>query len=145
MSSIRVIDGKILVVGGSICINDDCCCGETICELDTGNDLDVYFEGITNSEGEGCSQFCESTFNGKTFQLTWDAGNNWWSYVSGDIAITAQCISGSYIRVVAVYDQFFCFYALTTPVDLPQEVNNEDVYNGSCDPITGTATVSIHV
>ena len=72
MTNIRVINGDILVVGGAICVNDDCCCGGEVC-----NDVvDVEFEftGVTNTEAEGCPdcEWLDGTFEGTGYN--WSGG-----------------------------------------------------------------------
>ena len=139
MSSIRVIDGKILVVGGSICINDDCCCeADTICTLPTTSAVDVTFSGITDCGSCPCTACdCDSIFNDNTFRCVWNGVV--WQYSSGGVTVGVACVnygSGDKMTVNAMraVGPEWCFHTATggvTPALLPQTVSSAIVI-GEC-------------
>jgi len=159
MTNIRVIGGDILVVGGAICTNDNCCCPTTtICTLDTSNDLDVFFDGdlIDCDPCGGLCELCEcaTQFANQTFQLTWDAADLQWEYeytYGGRTKfVHVKCVSGT-LRVIAnilqspsgpAY-QDTCFFSQDTATPLPQTASNDWVCSPSCSR-DGTVTVGVH-
>ena len=142
MTNIRVIGGDILVVGGAICTNDNCCCPTTICTLDTSNDLDVYFDNnITNCYGTPDNW--ELWLRDKTFLLTWTGTE--WAYTDANMKVAVDCTPTNVLNVYTVATHGFGFVADEPAAELPQDINNENVCGINARAYNGTATVSVHV
>ena len=130
MANIRVIGGDILVVGGAICTNDNCCCPTTICTLDTSNDLDIYFDNI--SDCVACDVNC-NLLNGNTYRCVWDAGSNAWIGSDASFSVEAQCISGDIlIGARAKSNTSFCFAVWETATVLPQTAYSSQIIGDCC-------------
>ena len=130
------------------------CCGETICNLGAGDQVDVYFDNITDCVD---CDFDIEDLNGNTYRCSWDASDERFEYnVSEDIQINCECkeSSGNYYLAVYVFKWIGAgwFYAFSNIVSydsgdlvgaLPQKVYNDYVI-GDCASLPYCAGILAH-
>lgn len=123
-------------------------CTETLCELDTSNDIDITFDS-NMVDCSGCLNCtvcdCASIFNGNTFQLTF-AGSSW-TWTNGNQHISLICSAGTLVFTAqndtSVGD--ICFSRSTTATPLPQTINNVWQDPSTTFPTGNCSTAFAHV
>jgi len=123
-------DGTTRLAGSS-----DCCCGgDTVCDLGSGDSINVTFSGITDCPDDPNNA---DQLNGNTYTCTWNG--SYWDYASGNIVVAVNCVFGTLMTVCADVDGGLAgckaFSSSDAATGLPQIVNNDNVI-GFCSPPT---------
>ena len=154
MSKFQIYDNKFLIGSdGKFARHEDCCCeaGETICDIDTSDDLDVTFADIADCPTPGD---CDTDLNGNTFRVTFflTVGNiDYWRYNGGAggelVQVYRNCVTNK-INVIS-YTNFgepsqVCFQSGDVDIEnMPQNINNDsDCLDAGTYGYNGTAQVS---
>jgi len=144
MAKIHRLNNKAGRCGDALAVS--CTCGATpcttICNIDTGEDLDLFFDDLLDCPAP---QNCPGTFNGNTFQLTYNAVGGYWQYIVGNTWIFALCFGGTNIVINASSNANgnYCFYANVAADCLTQRVWNQISIREPCYD-AGFVDVSIH-
>ena len=102
MANIRVIGGDILLVGGAICVNDECCCPKSIDDL-IGSSIRITFTNTAccpNELNDYCVDADWCPFN-DSFILLWNSGVQEWRYSDDYRLIVVYSLGSNLIKVHA--------------------------------------------
>lgn len=147
MGDFQTFDGGFLTDGAAFAADPDCCCEPiTICNVDTSNDLDVFFDDIVDC-GLGAGD-C-TALNNKTFRTVWN-GSLWTiTDIPSGLTVTITKSPPTFIlrAFFTALPGEFCYFKNTNCAPLPQTINNSFVI-GSCAPLTieghdGFAIISV--